>query len=485
VGDERSDDLRNGAGVNVRSHVPPSPDPVVTLNPHFLHKARDITGELLTAARQPKRFQRTKLVGAEALQANDQALLTPVYDQVVDRNASRRAARQAVDLDELTGEINRRTFDTLRPLPVVLETDAKSASGSPSPELRRRSYALQDTAARLASGRITHCGRTRVGSVVEVRITPAGRSYYGGLQTCASVWACPICSSKVTGTRRDELQEALLYAKAGGLHVSMLTLTAPHGPRDDLYKLQRAHRAAYRGFTSGRSRLKDLLAPVGLVGTIRGQEVTHGQNGWHPHWHVLLFTGLPISDLAAAELFSSWQHEASRAGLGQVSTAALRLDRDTRLSGDELVNALGLYVVKWGAAEELTRSHVKLAGRGGRSPWQLLGEATDGDVQAGLLWAEYARVYKGQRQLVWSQGLRALFGLGEPLSDEEAAALEPDGWTVAAELTPTEWRLVRRLGLRAELLEVATSPNDAPLCYSHAFRAEQVVKEWLASLLRV
>ncbi len=418
-------------------------------------------------------------------------LRTPVYDQAVERNASRRAARRAVDLDELTGEISRRTWDSSRPLPVVvpvvLDKDAKSASpdGSLSlPDLRRQMYAMQDKAARLVpGGRLAHCTRTPAGSVVDVRISIRGQAYYGGLQTCGSVWACSVCSARVTAVRRDELQQALDYARAGGLHLSLLTLTGPHGPRDDLGKLQEAHRQAYRYFVSGKLRLSALLDELGFIGSIRGQEVTHGQQGWHPHWHVLLFTAGPITDAQEAAVMRQWTRSAARAGLGEVNRGALHLDPSIRLSGDELVGKLGLYVCKWGAAEELTRSHVKKAGRGGRSPWQLLSNAVQGDDHAAALWCEYERVYKGAKQLVWSKGLRELMGLKELLSDDEAAALEPDGWTVAAKLTPPEWRLVRRLDLRAELLDIATSPNDAPLCYSHAYRAEQLIKEWLALLL--
>ncbi len=416
-------------------------------------------------------------------------LVTPVYHQVVAQNASRRAALELVNFDRETGEINPRLWDVTRPLGAGLDKDAKSASPAGDlslSELRRQMYAMQDKAARLVPGsRIARCTRYRAGSVVDVRISTAGQAYYGGLQSCGSVWACSVCSARVTAVRRDELQQALDYARAGGLHLSLLTLTGPHGPRDDLGKLQECHRQAYRYFVSGKRRLSALLDELGFIGSIRGQEVTHGQKGWHPHWHVLLFTAGPITEAQEAAVMTQWTRSAARAGLGEVNRGALHLDRSIRLSGDELVGKLGLYICKWGAAEELTRSHVKKAGRGGRSPWQLLSNAVDGDDRAAALWCEYERVYKGAKQLVWSKGLRELMGLKEVLSDDEAAALEPEGWTVAAELTPVQWRAVRRAGLRAELLEVATTSNDAPLCYSHAFRAEQVVKEWLASLLRV
>ena len=61
--------------------------------------------------------------------------------------------------------------------------------------------------------------------------------------------------------------------------------------------------------------------------------------------------------------------------------------------------AAGNYVGKWGAAEELALSGKK-SGRAGRSPFQLLADYADqNDARAGALFAEFAGVFKGRRQL--------------------------------------------------------------------------------------
>lgn len=437
-----------------------------------------------------------------ARRENSRSLKTPGVDWMRGRVGELHQVINAHNLDYETGEIAPRVFDATRALKASLDKEAKSAStapraggpggaktpgtpeGSDALEARRRMFQLQDTAAHWLKGqRVASCGRLAAAGAVDVRVSPDGQAYMGGLQTCASVWACPVCSAKVTAARRDELHTALQEARSLGLHVSMLTLTAPHGPTDKLRALQEAHRAAYRLFTSGRYRLKALLESVGFVGTIRAQEVTHGENGWHPHWHTLIFTSEPITLALRDRLFASWQRAAAHAGLGQVSTSALSLERSIRLTGDELAGRFGLYVCKWGAAEELTRSHVKKAGRGGRSPWQLLGDATDGDRRAARLFQVYALAYKGQRQLVWSQGLRDLLGLSDPPSDEEIAQAEPDGYAVALVLEGHDWRRVRQSGKRFELLEVATA-GAGPLCLSPGRRAREAVLPWLAELRR-
>jgi len=49
-------------------------------------------------------------------------------------------------------------------------------------------------------------------------------------------------------------------------------------------------RNAWRRTTTGRAG-KDFRKLLGIKGTIRALEVTHGQNGFHPHLHVLLLPG--------------------------------------------------------------------------------------------------------------------------------------------------------------------------------------------------
>ena len=78
----------------------------------------------------------------------------------------------------------------------------------------------------------------------------------------------------------------------------------------------------------------------------------------------------------------------------------------------------------WGISEEMTQSRTK-RGRGtpdapSRSPMQILRDFADGDEDAGPLWQEYCRVMFRKPQMVWSDGLKAMVGLGE-VDDEQAA----------------------------------------------------------------
>ena len=71
---------------------------------------------------------------------------------------------------------------------------------------------------------------------------------YGGLQTCGSVWVCPVCGAKVVERRRGEIQQAMAQHRACGGEVHLLTLTAPHTRFDVLEELQAKLGKALNGF---------------------------------------------------------------------------------------------------------------------------------------------------------------------------------------------------------------------------------------------
>ena len=57
---------------------------------------------------------------------------------------------------------------------------------------------------------------------------------YKGLQTCGSVWACPVCAAKISERRRVELKTAIALHQAKGGQVLLATYTNPHHLGDDL-----------------------------------------------------------------------------------------------------------------------------------------------------------------------------------------------------------------------------------------------------------
>lgn len=284
-------------------------------------------------------------------------------------------------------------------------------------ERRATAFRLQrQAAAILPKERVGLCRYAVISRVagVDVHLTEyeggAVRAHFGGLQTCGSVWLCPCCGRRISEHRRGELNTALAWAREQGLQPVMVTLTARHGIRDRLsVQLDAMKRAKQRL----RQRREWRAINGRIAGTVTATEVTHGGNGWHTHFHEILF--IRADDEAEALALIG--------RLGRVWRACLL---GVGLSGGRAAwqaqgaTAAGQYVAKWGAGEELTLSSSK-RGRGkGRTPLQLLADADAGDEGAADLWRTYALVFKGRRQLVWSPGLKAAVGVDD-VSDQDAA----------------------------------------------------------------
>ena len=245
------------------------------------------------------------------------------------------------------------------------------------------------------------------------------KAFHQGQETCGSVWQCPVCAAKIAERRRIELQEAMNNAKQMGLTVLMLTLTVRHGMGDDVNDILKKMLKALAAIMSGRKG-EAIRKQIGKVGHVRVLEVTHGSNGFHPHFHILLFIEKPVPAKVVEDLFAQyWIDQCVKAGLPvPVREIACNVQ-----SGDKAQN----YISKWGMIDEMTRGHIKKGraaegadgGAAGRTPWQLLDDSRNGDPVAGKLFIVYAAAFYNKRQLVWSRGLRDLLGLDKQMSDQE------------------------------------------------------------------
>ena len=112
-------------------------------------------------------------------------------------------------------------------------------------------FALQSVARDiLPDSRTAKCLRIRAyDKDVEVwKSKSHGTASYGGLQTCGSVWTCPICAAKIAERRRLEIQAAMAQHRAQGGEVHLLTLTTPHTRFDVLDELLERQAKAVQAF---------------------------------------------------------------------------------------------------------------------------------------------------------------------------------------------------------------------------------------------
>jgi Replication protein len=327
----------------------------------------------------------------------------------------------------------------------------------------------------LPGSRQFKCHRWRIpGKDLEVKLSlEHKKAFYAGFECCGSVWGCPLCAPKITERRRVEVNEAIEQAKELGLQVMLATFTVPHGMGDSPLSIRKQMMEAWRRGSTSRAG-KQMRKMIGLKGYIRAVEVTFGENGFHPHMHVLLFLETTWSpEVIRRFWYPIWLDGCRKSGLDDPSEAyGVRVDDGTHAAN---------YVSKWGMDSELTKGHLK-KGKKSVNPWDLLRVFTFGvegicselrevvealgidKKRAGALFLTFFKAFKGSRQLYWSNGLRALLGLDKEKSDQELAEEEMDtAAALLATLSEEErFDLIRTRNLPTLLSLAEDSPGLIP-----------------------
>lgn len=284
-------------------------------------------------------------------------------------------------------------------------------------------YVLQDKSAKLLpQERVANCLKRRIDKNIDRSVKyneVRKKAHWANVQRCGSIWTCPVCAKQITEKRREELKKGCDAWKKQGGEVFLLTLTNSHSASHRLSDLISGQKKALKRFFEGRKGV-ELLRLLGRKYQIRSFEVTYGKNGWHPHFHILLFLdgSFDRSFNIRDDLASYWIDCCIRSGLPAPSMAHGLDLRDGKYADK--------YVSKWGIEHELTKGHIKKGREGGFTPFDLLRSSVNEDdisvygKSPSKLFQEFAISFKGARQLVWSRGLKALLGIAEK-SDEELA----------------------------------------------------------------
>lgn len=295
---------------------------------------------------------------------------------------------------------------------------------------------------------------------------------YGGLTHCGSVWACPVCSARISAQRTDELDRLLRWNSDRGGTVSLATFTLNHHQGQSFKQLRAALLRAWRHMTQHR-RWKESRERLGMDGYVRAIEATiTEQGGWHPHIHVLCLFDGPVPHEAIEEwtdeLYDVWS-----AGLAKSDmTASRKRGVDVRQGPDAVKDKLGKYLAKLSYEGSGGRTKKKRDNPyAGRTPYELLDDAlTTGNADDWDRWFEWERGSKGMQQLLWSNGLKDRAQV-EEVTDDEAADEDIDGEVVAT-IPAQTWIGTRnhRDGLywrQAELLTIVEQGGP------------QVARDWL------
>jgi hypothetical protein len=238
----------------------------------------------------------------------------------------------------------------------------------------------------------------------------------GNLAICGS-HLCPVCGPRVAEVRRGEVAHILDWADGQRLHPVFLTLTTSSKKGQPLAPMVRAQKEALRIWKQDR-RYKERRPSI--VGVVSAFETTHGANGWHPHFHLLLLVKAKTMGRAlrlVAGLRAVWVAAAKAQGL-HAGRAGFKAQAGHRAAE---------YMAKWDLSDEVAAGVAKESKDKdkGKTPSQLLRRGYEGDKAASRLWGEYERAMRGKSVLRFSPGLRALAGV--PDMTDQKAAEEGDG----------------------------------------------------------
>ena len=197
----------------------------------------------------------------------------------------------------------------------------------PTPQGLQRvhNFLLQDQSAKLLpKERVCHCLKKRIDKTKlrEVKYNEdRKKAHWSNVQRCASLWVCPVCAKQISEKRREELKKGLdTWKTVHSGSALLLTLTFSHSQSQPLKVLLMGLRAAMKRFYE-TTRVQALFKKLFVQYKIKGLEVTYGQNGWHPHHHILLLTKYQILDFKKYrnELAELWIKACVKSGLNAPS----------------------------------------------------------------------------------------------------------------------------------------------------------------------
>ena len=314
-------------------------------------------------------------------------------------------------------------------------------------------FKLLDSARKILDGeRTQHCFYNRVDKNDGVGVTFnkfRNKANYTNVMRCANAWGCPVCAAIISEHRKCEVKEAMDWWKKQGGSVLLLTLTVPHYSDTDIKQLKKDLKKAYGKFFKGVRASKDMFERWQIKHYISCFEITHGINGFHPHYHVLLFVPYSLGKQSLfgikQDMYKVWKDCCLKAGLDEPSEKH-GLDLQ---AGNDAAN----YVAKWGLEHEMTKGHIKKGKENNRTPFDILRSYTDSENQADAnLFKLYYFAFKGTRQLNWSKGLKKLVSKAEEKTDQEIVDDTDNVAEMLFKLDIEMWHAVRKQKKQGELL---------------------------------
>ena len=351
-------------------------------------------------------------------------------------------------------------------------------------------------------------------------LSDEGDARFSGLIDCHSPWACPHCSPRIMAKKGADIACALDALAAQDLWAFMVTFTLPHhaymSAEDSFMILKNTWRKFTVNSTTHRQNLvkkhtcndgsvseyhlkgdaaAQFKKDLGIVHYVKVYEFTYGENGWHPHMHVLFWCHKSKWDSITKHqkpLLDLWWKSAKRAALAYwnkkfpdkkdenaknveayYTDARKEPANDTHRSVYISVDSKGRPVRQlsssyisgfsgsmekdkkrlWSANQELTHQQAKTAQNGHYMPFDLLlaalnaHNAKDFETEkkfAGLF-LEYAKYTRKKRRVDWSlSGIKKIIEQWKKTNEwvevlKKKFAEKPTAWKIVCWFTKEQW----------------------------------------------
>lgn len=334
---------------------------------------------------------------------------------------------------------------------------------------RIKSFRLRSKAAEIIGGRLAKCGKIpfkKSAKYVDVICKDQKHYYYSGLVSCGSVWACPVCSLKISQHRAEKLTYYLKHIQTEtNYKIGFLTLTIRHNLSENLRENKHSVLNIWRNITKSR-KYRELSKKYKILGNIRALEVKFSfSTGWHPHLHILFIADENQENLEKfnKEIINIWIQEHAE-------------NSKAEKTGQKYVPVLcekGIseYITKYSAADEITRSYIKTGQKDKFSftPFDMLQYIENNEFNKALednvnklknKFREFVENFKATKQLTYSRSLLLLFNnLIDNKTDEEIVTEKQENEKIVLSIEKTIFEKIIKYKIEADILNIIQFEN--------------------------
>jgi hypothetical protein len=220
--------------------------------------------------------------------------------------------------------------------------------------------------------------------------------------SCKRKWHCPVCAYRASKVEARTMERRLLQWTSKGGQVAFLTLTQAHKRHEPLDVLWSRLEAGWRSLMTCRAWERD-KACYGIRGFQRVTEIVYSDNGWHPHYHVILLLDRAPDNSELERMRTALATRFIRGVVDGGGRAELPC-QDLRANHAQDCHALASYCFKGLTIHQFSS--------GSRTPMAILNdlEARGEEFE---LWSEFNdSAHKGRRQTVPSHGIESICAAG-------------------------------------------------------------------------